>query len=190
MANFGKSNAKGRSSGKFGGRKGKLLGPPPGEPFAWLTTELLASPAWRSMGINARRMIDFLLVEHMNHAGQENGNLLATYDQLVAFGLTSSSIKSAIQELVSLRLVDVEYGGRWAGKNTPNIYRLTFYADREGNPPTNAWKGITEQNALDIKPKKQTNLPKRKNKISNTENSSTILRFTAVPDKKSRGAEK
>ena len=36
--------------------------PPKGEPWCWETRELRASDAWRSAGINARRLIDFLLI--------------------------------------------------------------------------------------------------------------------------------
>ena len=41
----------------------------------WPTRELRTSDTWRSAGINARRLIDFLLIERMNNAGKENGKL-------------------------------------------------------------------------------------------------------------------
>jgi hypothetical protein len=47
------------------------------EPFVMLPRELIASDAWRSLGINGRRLIDFLLLEHMGHGGKENGKLKA-----------------------------------------------------------------------------------------------------------------
>lgn len=84
------------------------------------------------------------MVEHMNHAATENGCLRATYDQLVAWGLTRSEIRAAIEEGDFLGLIRYERGGRWAGSNQPSTYRLTFYADREDNSPTNEWKGKTE----------------------------------------------
>ena len=34
--------------------------PAAGEPWVWLTRELLRSDAWRSLGINGRRVVDFL----------------------------------------------------------------------------------------------------------------------------------
>ena len=143
MAPFGKPDATGRSSGKRTGRDKKLRSPPQGEPWVWLTRELIASPAWRAMGINARRLIDFLLIEHMNHAGTENGNLQATYDQLAAFGLTRRKIFEAITEAEALGLIAVEHGGRWNLTNRPSTFRLTFYSDRHGNPATNVWKRVT-----------------------------------------------
>ncbi len=88
MPAFGKPDATGRSSGKRTGRAGKAHRPPKSEPWVWLTRELLASATWRAMSANTARLIDFLLVEHMNHAGTENGNLKATHEQLRAYGLT------------------------------------------------------------------------------------------------------
>ncbi len=145
MPSFGKPDATGRSSGKRAGRAGKAHRPPEGEPWVWLTRELLASAAWRARSINTARLIDFLCVEHMNHAATENGNLKATYDQLVAYGLTRSEIRAAIEEAQYLGLIRFKRGGRWAGTNQPSTYRLTFQADRDGNPPTNEWKGKTEE---------------------------------------------
>ncbi len=126
------------------GRAGEAHRPPKDEPWVWLTRELLASAAWRARSINTIRLVDFLCVEHMNHAGTENGNLKATYDQLVAYGLTRSEIRMAVEEAKSLGLIRFMRGGRGAGTNQPSTYRLTFQADRDGNPPTNEWKGKTE----------------------------------------------
>ncbi|MCP4317735.1 MAG: hypothetical protein GY789_17380 [Hyphomicrobiales bacterium] len=90
--------------------------------------------------INCARLIDFLLAEDMNHAGTANGALKATYDQLVDWGLSRSEIKPAIEEAEHLGLIRYERGGRWANSNQPSLYRLTFRADRIGNPPTDEWK--------------------------------------------------
>jgi hypothetical protein len=55
------------------------------EPFVMLPRSLIQSDAWRSAGINARRFVDFLLLEHMAHGGKENGKLKAPYRQLEQF---------------------------------------------------------------------------------------------------------
>jgi hypothetical protein len=140
MPSFGKPDATGRSSGKLNGRSGRNARPPAGEPWAWLTAELLASDAWRSLSINARRVIDFLLVEHCGHAGRENGRLKATHDQLYAFGVTNGAIRKAIDECCSKGLLVCVKGGRWGCCNVPSLYRLTFYADADANPATDDWK--------------------------------------------------
>lgn len=143
MPTYGKPDQKGRSSGKLTGRARKLRSPPKGEPWRWLTRELLESAAWRGLSINGRKLIDFLLIEDMAHAGTENGNLVAPYDQLEAYALTRSEIRFAIDEAEFVGLIRCSRGGRWAGTNRPSRYRLTFYCDRDGNDPTNEWKGKT-----------------------------------------------
>ena len=143
MANFGKPDATGRSSGKVGGREGKLRRPPPGEPWTWITAELLASAAWMALSINGHRLMGFLMIEHMNHAGRENGRLKATHDQLRAYGLTGDRVRKAVEECNKLGLIRYTRGGRWAGTNRPSIYRLTFYADADANPATNEWKAAS-----------------------------------------------
>lgn len=140
-----KANATGRSSGEWTAKEKKVFGPPKGEAWVWHTTELLCSPAWKAMSINTRRLIDFLEVEHRNHAGRENGNLMATYDQLVDFGLSRRIINAAVDEAEFLGLIRIVRGGRWADTNRPSTYRLTFYADKRRSPATNEWKGKTKE---------------------------------------------
>jgi hypothetical protein len=104
---------------------------------------MLSSLAWRSLSANGRRLIDFLLVEHCNHAGQENGRLMATHQQLRTYGLTADCIRSAIEECAALGFLRYERGGRWASTNRPSVYRLTFYADHTGSPASNEWKAVS-----------------------------------------------
>ena len=146
MPVYGKPNATGRSSGKPNGRIGKLRRPPKGEPWVWLTRELLLSDAYQSLGITARRFIDFLFIEHMSQGGCENGKLTAPYDQLAAFGCSRRLIKSAIQETVEAGLVEVTHqGGRFQGEKIPSRYRITFYHSLAGEPPTNEWKKLSKE---------------------------------------------
>src|SRR5689334_15062718 len=87
-------------------------GPPPDEPWIWLTRSMLESDAFRALGINARRVLDFLQLEHMAHAGQENGRLFAPYRQLVLFGIPRSEISGAIEQLEALGFIEVVKGDR------------------------------------------------------------------------------
>ena len=60
-----------------------------------LPLSLLTSLAWRSLSLNARRFVEFLMIEHMRHGGKANGKLLAPRRQLEQFGigsLTSSAL--------------------------------------------------------------------------------------------------
>ena len=140
MPDFGKPDATGRSSGKHPGRDGKIMRPPKGEPWVWHTQNLLISPAWKMHSINCVRLIDCLQIDHMNHAGQENGNLKATYDQLVAYGLSRSRISDAITEADFLGLIRCLRGGRWGETNQPSLYRLTYLPGRDISKPSNDWK--------------------------------------------------
>lgn len=188
MPSFGKPDATGRSSGKRAGRTGKAHRPPKDQPWIWLTRELLASAAWRARSINTVRLIEFLLVEHMAHAGTENGNLKATYDQLVAFGLTRSAIRAATEEAEFLGLIRFKRGGRWVGTNQPSTYRLTFLPDRDSNPPTNEWKGKTERAISAWKQEQVQRLrarhSRRKKQIPSSTSRTTVVPLYELRDRK------
>lgn len=144
MAAHTKHNATGRDSGKWTAREKKIWGPPRGEPFAWMTTAMLSHPAWRSLSLNARRIIDFLQIEHRAHAGLENGNLAAPYDQLQRVGVTRRLIRRALTELEAAGFLRVTHrGGMWQGGKSPSRYRLTFYRTHDRAPATNDWKRVT-----------------------------------------------
>lgn len=178
-------NATGRASGKQSGRAKRAAAPSRGEPFVQLTRELLCSPAWRGMSINCRRLIDFLLCDHMNHAGQENGSLKAPYDQLVIFGLTRSEIAAAVREAEYLRLTRVEHGGRYAGSNKPSMYELTFLGKQRPHPfpATNDWKKTTEQEVREFRERERLRPKSRraKNRIPSSGTRITVVREPALP---------
>ena len=180
MDTFGKPNETGRNSGKLTAVGKKIFGPPKGEPWAWQPIELLASPAWRLRNVNTARLVDFLMIEHQNHAGRENGNLKATYDQLVEYGLSRPLIKASILEAGFLGLVKVTYeGGRYAGNNQPSTYRLTFYASRDAAPPTNEWKGKTTEAIREWKQDHAASKKRRKERRKK-QNPSATSRTTVV----------
>jgi hypothetical protein len=110
--------------------------PPNGQPFAWLTREILASDAWRSAGINTRRFIDFLLIEHMNRGGKENGRLKGPREHLRAFGIARRFASTAIDEAEALGLVNCYRGGM----RVATTYALTWLPLHDGTPATNQWR--------------------------------------------------
>jgi hypothetical protein len=112
--------------------------PPKGTPWIWLTRDMVASNAWKSLGINARRLIDFLILEWMSHAGKENGKLLAPRHQLEEFGIGARHISAAIDEVDSLGFVDIKRGtGRRA-----SMYALTWLPLHDGTEPTDRWQSV------------------------------------------------
>ena len=122
--------------------------PPDGATWIWHTVELLASPAWCTQSINCRRLINFLEIEHLRHAGNENGSLLATYGQLVGFGIGRRLIHASIAEAEQRGLISVDRGGRRGVVMTEvNRFRLTYMWTRkkinsfwDWTPPTDDWK--------------------------------------------------
>ena len=104
---------------------------------AWvkLPRGLLESAAWRSLGINARRFVDFLLIEHMRHGGRENGKLLAPRRQLEKFGIGAHHVTGAIEECERVGLVDCQRG---VGRR-PSVYALTWLPRSDGSAPCNRW---------------------------------------------------
>jgi hypothetical protein len=126
--------------------------PPQGEPWIWHTLELISSPAWRGRSINCIRLIEYLEIEHLRHGGNENGQLLAPYMQLVAFGIGKRLISDAIAEGEARGLVSVKRGGRkGTTMNECSTYRLTYLwtkTRRDGlwdwKEPTNEWRRFKE----------------------------------------------
>lgn len=134
-------------------KKRKTNNPPKGDAWLWLTKDLMESSAWRAMSPNAHRALDRIMIEHMAHAGTENGNLPVTHEDFVTHGVTRRLVKDAIQELENLGLIKrTVRGGRWHGSNKPSRFRLTWIGDRRGQHPTNEWKGRTE--AVKDRPRK------------------------------------
>jgi hypothetical protein len=106
---------------------------------------MIRSEAFRALRINTRRLLDFLILEHLAHGGKENGDLKAPYDQLQEFGLSRGLICKSIQQAELLGFVDVVHGGRILAEDKCSIYRLTWLADKDGNPATNRWKFVSKK---------------------------------------------
>jgi hypothetical protein len=109
--------------------------PPHGQPWIWLTLEMMKSDAWRSAGINCRRFIDFLLIELMGTRGEGNGKLKAPYEQLEQVGISAAVIGAAISQAETLGLVRCHRGGR----RVATTYTLTWL-DAGTEPGTNEWR--------------------------------------------------
>jgi hypothetical protein len=110
------------------------------EPFVMLPLSLLTSDAWGSLGLNAKRFIEFLMIEHMRHGGRANRKLLAPRRQLERFGIGSHFISSAIDNCERVGLVDCHRGfGRY-----PSRYALTWLPPCDGGEPSNRFLGRCE----------------------------------------------
>ncbi len=188
-SSFGKPDHTGRSSGKLTGKRlKKLLGPPADQPWCWLPRELIASPAWQARSITLVRIINALLADHMSHAGQENGNLMATYDQLVASGAARRLICDAIAEGVFFGLIRAKPGGRWVDSNQPSTYRLTWlYCLPTDTPATNDWKRVTKEDIKKWREGRRLRATEKQNRSSRS--GTTVVPLRALRNRKRRNAK-
>jgi hypothetical protein len=126
--------------------KKRLNAPPANQPWGWFSFELLESAAMRSLSVNGRRALDRIRLEHMTHAGLENGRLKVTWNDFVKFGIGRRFIPGALAEVIVAGIVAITQPGRKAcGKDQgdPTQYRLTYLPVAEPGdfrPPTNEWK--------------------------------------------------
>ena len=148
--------------------KAKLNAPPDG-PWMPIGREMLRSGAMRALSLHARRALDRIMVEHMDHAGQENGRLKVTWQDIEKFGVHRSFIKRALSELAAVGLVAIEQPGRrprGPDRGDPTQYRLTHLPVCEPTnfrPPTNEWKRFEEDIAA-ARAAIKAALPKQPNK--------------------------
>ena len=138
--------------------------------FVGHTPELLRSEAWRGRSIYLVRLLDYFELEHLAHAGKENGFLKATFEQLAACGISRRFIRPAINEGVARGLLKITHQGgyRGAGRLDPSRYQLTYlpwkFIPASGAPqylePTSEWKKfMLTQSARKPRPFNGTKVP-------------------------------
>lgn len=138
--------------------------------------ELLDSWNWRTMSINCFRLINYLELCYLSSGGEENGNLIATYNQLEKYGIARKYIKSTISEAKKRGLIKYktsENVGKY-GKYTFQFcltYLPQVAQDRHRKiylMPTNEWKQIKKagvQNDTYISGQKGTYKKQKPDKI-------------------------
>ena len=100
--------------------------------FAWVHLDFLESKSYRGLSINARRVLERLLIENTRHRYKENGNLRVSSRQFAGSLNGRRHIAKAIHELQESGLLDITKGkpnGRFAA---PNLYRLKFLGTIDG----------------------------------------------------------
>lgn len=130
--------------------RGLGIGPPEGESWTWQTKVMLGTLTHMALSISARRVLDFLKYEHCAHNGEENGNLVAPYRQLAAWGVTEDDIPHAFAELTITGWVEqTKQGFRIAGSPEPSRFALTWLATGKPGPgqkpASNKWRAVQEQ---------------------------------------------
>jgi hypothetical protein len=118
--------------------------------FVWLHVEVMESPHWCGLSINARRILDRLLIENNQHRSEKNGQLQVSFDQFVEHGVGRRFVRPALKELVSLGLLTISSGKAQGCRRPPNLYRLAFLGTLDG-PAT--WTGYATR-ATEAAPKR------------------------------------
>ncbi len=78
--------------------------------FVWIPVDVIESSAWRSLSINARRIIDRLLLENFRHMAVKNGQLRVSARQFAECGVGMRLVSCAVAELVDAGLIAVTKG--------------------------------------------------------------------------------
>lgn len=135
-------NNTGRTNNKIPRLVNRRNKPPRGVAWIWLTVDMLCSPAFRVLSLNARRVLDRLIVEHLQHAGTANGKLIVTYGDLIRWGVRRNAVSKSIDELSAVGIVcKTQQGGFSCGsERNASTYRLEWLPDCEGNKPKNIWE--------------------------------------------------
>lgn len=127
-------------------RRDKLVNsyrsPPKGTPWIWLTEDFIFSPAYKSLSANAQRVLWRVIGEYLNKNRNENGRLIVTHPDFVAYGATGRLIADAIDELIFKGLIRARRGKAADGTSHPTLFRMTFFGDFEGSAPTHDWKAL------------------------------------------------
>jgi hypothetical protein len=119
--------------------------PPADMPWIWLTREMLVSAAWSALGTQEKRIIERVMLEHMAHAGTENGNLIVTYQNFRDYGVRDKSIKTAITTVEALGWIEITVHGRasFEDQRYASRYALTWLPQPAlGKNATNRWREI------------------------------------------------
>jgi hypothetical protein len=111
--------------------------------WGWLTREMLESPAFCTLSINASKALFRILVENIAHGSLHNGKLIVTHSQFIGYGVTGDHVGDALDELAFKGWLRFRRGRAGTGTSHPNIYRLTFLGDYEGAAATNEWRKCT-----------------------------------------------
>ena len=113
--------------------------------FVWAPVEVMESPEWCGLSINARQVMDRLLIENVRHKSEANGKLRISSRQFVRHGIGMRLISGAIKELMEAGFLAVTLGKSHGSQRAPHLYRITFLGTLDG-PAT--WQTPVESNVV------------------------------------------
>jgi hypothetical protein len=102
------------------------------EPFVMMPQSLLESFAWRALSHAGQLVVSRIALEHLRHAGTQNGKLKVRKADFVEYGVRSNSVAPAQREAVALGLVILAKRGRAgnAEHRSAHEWSLAFVKDR------------------------------------------------------------
>jgi hypothetical protein len=105
---------------------------------------MLISPPWRVLKDVERRVLERIEIEHMQHGGVENGNLIVRKEDFVGWGIDPNAVAPSLRVLDRLGLNQIEVRGAAgnAEQRRAHRFRLTYVDNRSGLQPTDEWKKI------------------------------------------------
>jgi hypothetical protein len=123
----------------------------PEPPFITHSMEFYQSEAFRSLSNAERKILARIEIEHMKHAGKNNGRLICTYENFIAYGIRSRSIPAALQHLQTVGAIEMTQRGRRDAMHNPHHYRLTYQPSFDGKWPTNEWRSYRPKSPTTVK---------------------------------------
>ena len=154
------ANAKTDKRGRYG-RRAKQGNPATGpkqcgvEQWGWYPLELLGTPAFQTLSRNARLVLDRVLWEHIAQGGMSNGELRISHTDFCEAGVTRNQVATAVRENEAAGVLRVRRRGKIAGRNAPNLYRLTWMGGwgSEGQmiQPSNDWKKARAEDVKQVR---------------------------------------
>jgi hypothetical protein len=112
------------------------------EPFIMLPRSLLESFAWRAASLSCRLAVDRVTIEHLRHAGTQNGNLIVRKVDFIEHGIYNDGVAPALREACALGFLMMTVRGRAgnAEHRSAHQWALTFIRDKRGKMLSTTWK--------------------------------------------------
>lgn len=93
----------------------------------------------------ARRVLNQIILETLNHRGTQMGHLIVTYGSFQRFGARRQSVKAATESLVAEGFIGFAQGKFTApDRRQPNTFTLTWLSE-DGYATTNDWRRVEPQ---------------------------------------------
>ena len=153
-------------------RRNKITGQ-----WAWLPREALESPAYRALSLSGHRVLARIQLEHLAHAGKENGKLPVTFRDFSEYGVHWNAIAPAIREVEAMGFIRVTQEGRSGNGEwrIPNMFALTHLPTIDNPKPTEDWKRIKTAEEAEVLTKAVRNAKSKNQKASIGKRSSASI---------------